>query len=56
MMNNRRYFAVTLKDNKSELTAFYSERERKNYCSKVENNAIPVTMAEYRKMKKEGRA
>jgi hypothetical protein len=56
-MNRRRYFAVTLKaGGKLELTAFFTEQERKEFCEVKENHTRPITMNEWRKVPKDMKA
>jgi len=54
MMQNRRYFATILKKGgKLQLVAFYSTKERKEYCDIKENHARPITMEQWRKIPKD---
>ena len=54
MMQNRRYFAIILKKGgKLQLVAFYSTKERKEYCDIKENHARPITMEQWRKIPKD---
>ena len=53
-MQNRRYFATILKKGgKLQLIAFYSTKERKEYCEIKENHARPITMEQGRKIPKD---
>lgn len=61
MLNDRRYFAMQViregeKKGKVELTFFYSDKARKEFCENKENRACAITMAEWRKIPKEMRA
>ena len=54
MMQNRRYFATILKKGgKLKLVAFYSTKERKEYCDTKENHARPITMEQWKKIPKD---
>ena len=57
MLQNKRFFAVTLKEGgKLKLTYFYSSTERAEYCKIKENHTRPVTLKQWREIPKDMKA